>query len=44
VEPTKTKQTHEQTKNRSILINTANKLVIARGEEGRGMGKIGKGD
>ena len=38
-------KTNEQTKqNRNRLIGVKNKLVVARGEAGRGMGKIGEGD
>ena len=35
---TRTKQ------NRNRLLDTENKLVVTRGEEGVGMGEIGKGD
>ena len=28
----------------SVLLTIENKVVVARGEEGRGMGEIGKGD
>ena len=39
----KTKQkTNEQTKIRIRPINTENKLLVARGEVGGGMGKMGK--
>ena len=31
-------------KQENILVNTESKLVVARGEEGVGMGKIDKGD
>ena len=31
-------------KNRKRLINTENKLVVARGEVGEGLGKIGEED
>ena len=38
-------KTNEQTEqNRNSLIDTKNKLVVARGEGGMGMGEIGEGD
>ena len=36
-------QMNKQTKNRIRPINTENKLMVSRGEEGRGMGKLMKG-
>ena len=37
------KQAKKKKKDGKIPINTENKLVVARGEEGRGMGKMDAG-
>ena len=38
------KQEKQTQQNRTRLVNTENKLVIVRGEVGRGMSDIGEGD
>ena len=35
-------KTNEQTKNRNRIINAENKLVVAKGEEGGGRGKMSR--